>query len=444
MWRDDSLRTGAQSVRMSHSCKSFRAVLAGTPQHNQCRSLPLVKPTLSRFQFSKLKQLIRKHSKQKFCCKPVKEESSCYAYKLLIRELAIELERVLKYKSRGVLRSVRKDSYSEKECQQFVLEWAPELSNLSHVHLTQVAGGEGSSRDAMGNVNPEEQTEGEDSRIQAKEEKLKEAQNILHQWTRTLKSKPKDSVCLGEDVCADVQDLERQWKRGKLSSTLPVIGIIMWAVTQKQSEGSAFQWWFRTNWKTKTSACCGCKTAHSNWVWSPAAQITLDPKTANLDLKMSRKRVKMDTIVESRDKHRDGSCGGSHKYNGWWCVLGTEGFTTGRHYWEVGVKGKRDWRIGVVKESAPRKGFVSLNTQCGYWTLRLQLGMLMALTVPVTKLPEVEIPSKVGVYLDIEEGQVSFYDAERRCHIYTFCDTFTEKVYPVFGTTETDKYLVIL
>lgn len=81
----------------------------------------------------------------------------------------------------------------------------------------------------------------------------------------------------------------------------------------------------------------------------------------------------------------------------------------------------------------------------GYWNLRLQLGTIIALTEPVTKL-YLPTPSKIGVYLDIEEGQVSFYDAEKRRHIYTFSADFSgaENIYPMFGTIETDREMVIL
>ncbi|KAG9330161.1 hypothetical protein JZ751_027058, partial [Albula glossodonta] len=174
--------------------------------------------------------------------------------------------------------------------------------------------------------------------------------------------------------------------------------------------------------------------------------IKLDPETSHPDLRLSadRKRVKMDTIIESKYGPRDGHRRSPHKYDGWWCVQGSEGFTEGRHYWEVGVRGKAEWRIGVVKESAYRRGFMDLNTQSGYWTLRLQGCKLKALTVPATEIPLPQPPSRLGVHLDMEEGQLSFYDVERSCHIYTFNNDFDEKVYPLFGTVETDREIVIL
>ncbi|XP_018595386.2 E3 ubiquitin-protein ligase TRIM39-like [Scleropages formosus] len=443
-------KTGGASAPVCHSCASLRGNRATGVSPCQCRSEPLLRPNLSLGQKkSILKELVAvvlkkvlKKDPQALYNEPIDEIYTLDKCKLFMRQLAMQLDRVLQYNSRVILSSVKEGSYSDKECQQFVLEWAAELSTLDDKHLRQTAV-EGSYRDPPRERNPEEQREDTDLRSQMQDHKLQKAQNILLKWTTS-----KDPVHLPEDVCSILQDLERQWKRGKLSSTLPVMDFIMWAVIQEQSEeGSAAERWLRTRQRFRTSASLKYIPDFTwNWIVEAQAKVTLDQKTANPDLILSedRKSVKMDTIIESRDKHRDGFCKVRHQYDGWCCVQGTEGFTTGRHYWEVDVKRKRDWRIGVVKESAPRRGFVSLNTQSGYWTLRLQLGELIALTVPLTKFPEVVIPSKVGVYLDVEEGQLSFYDAERRSHIYTFNDTFTEKVYPVFGTIETDKYLVIL
>ncbi|XP_018595395.1 E3 ubiquitin-protein ligase TRIM38-like [Scleropages formosus] len=439
------------------SCLSLGSLNTKDRPSHQCKSNPFFRPRMSFHQkvAIKFKQLVDgalkkglKLDAETSISKSGNEASTLDECKLLIRDLAEQLDRVLQHKSPLVLRGVKEDKYGEENFRQLVLEWATELSNLPDKHLRQAAAVKSSCTKSPVERSSEEQRKDTDPRIQVQEKRLKEAENILHGWAWKLRSMPKDSVCLGEDVCSVLHDLERQWKRGKLSNTLPVMDFIMWAVIQEQpEEGSAPQCWIKS--KQRFSTAVSLKYIPDsvwNWILKAHAEVTLDPKTANpyLIMRDDRKSVKMDTIIESREKHRDGFHRAHHQYNGWCCILGTEGFTTGRHYWEVDVKGKRDWRIGVVKESAPRNGYVSLNTQSGYWTLRLQLGILTALTVPVTKFPKVVIPSKVGVYLDVEEGQLSFYDAERRSHIYTFNDTFTEKVYPVFGTIETDIALVIL
>ncbi|KAG7271211.1 hypothetical protein CRUP_003388 [Coryphaenoides rupestris] len=138
------------------------------------------------------------------------------------------------------------------------------------------------------------------------------------------------------------------------------------------------------------------------------------------------------------------------RFDGWRCATARRGYASGRRYWEVEV-GVRDWRLGVAVARAPRRGYRALNAATGYLTLRLERGSeLKALTVPATPLipgaglvPPVPVPRRVGVYLDYEQGQLSFYDAERRAHLYTYNERFTEELYPVFGTVEAVKELVI-
>lgn len=167
-------------------------------------------------------------------------------------------------------------------------------------------------------------------------------------------------------------------------------------------------------------------------------EVTLDLDTANPDLLISEDERRMRCGFKRKDVPNY-----HQRFDGWWCAVGSEGFASGRHYWEVDV-GEMDWRIGVAKESALRKGFKSLNTDTGYLSLRLERGTeLKALTVPFTGLPASLIPRKVGVYLDFGQGQLSFYDVENRSHIYTYNETFDEKLFPLFGTVEIVKDLVI-
>lgn len=167
-------------------------------------------------------------------------------------------------------------------------------------------------------------------------------------------------------------------------------------------------------------------------------EVTLDLDTANPDLLISTDEKRMRCGFERKDIPNY-----HQRFDGWWCAVGTEGYGTGRHYWEVEV-GERDWRLGVAKESALRKGFKSLNTDTGYLTLRMERGTeLKALTVPFTALPPGLIPRKVGVYLDYDNNQLSFYDVDKHFHIYTYNESFDEKLFPLFGTVEIIKDLVI-
>ncbi|MGH0173962.1 UNVERIFIED_CONTAM: hypothetical protein FKN15_073217 [Acipenser sinensis] len=128
------------------------------------------------------------------------------------------------------------------------------------------------------------------------------------------------------------------------------------------------------------------------------------------------------------------------------CVLGREGFTSRRRYWQVQVGGNTWWRLGVSRESAQRKGKFSMTPQQGYWTVWWSGDVFTALTDPQTPLPRSLKPQKLGVYLDYEEGQLSFYNVETRSHIYTFTDMEfnpNEKLYPFFYTGDFNADLVL-
>ncbi len=117
------------------------------------------------------------------------------------------------------------------------------------------------------------------------------------------------------------------------------------------------------------------------------------------------------------------------------CVLGKEGFSSGRFYFEVQVKGKTGWDLGVVRESINRKGKITARPSDGYWSVILRNGdEYKACAGPLVSLSLRVKPQRVGVFVDYEEGLVSFYDVESSSHIYSFtAQSFTEKLYPYFN-----------
>ncbi|KAJ8354736.1 hypothetical protein SKAU_G00223030 [Synaphobranchus kaupii] len=113
-------------------------------------------------------------------------------------------------------------------------------------------------------------------------------------------------------------------------------------------------------------------------------------------------------------------------------VLGSEGFDSGRHRWDVHVGDNPKWIVGVCKESLTRKRKFTMSTKSGVWTIGLSKGVYSALTVPRTQLP-LEKLEKVRVKVNCEKGTVSFWDPKYDKHICTFTEEFNERVFPLFG-----------
>ncbi|KAL2079475.1 hypothetical protein ACEWY4_025219 [Coilia grayii] len=159
-----------------------------------------------------------------------------------------------------------------------------------------------------------------------------------------------------------------------------------------------------------------------------AVNVTLDPDTANpyLILSADGKQVNHgDTRQNVPDTPK--------RFNRYYIVLGKEGFSSGKFYYEVQVKGKTGWSLGVAKESVSR-GELFLSPEYGCWTIWLRDGTYAALAGPSVPLSLKGKPQRVGVFVDYDAGLVSFYDADCWHHIYSFTSvSFTEKIYPYFS-----------
>ncbi|XP_059839369.1 zinc-binding protein A33-like isoform X1 [Hypanus sabinus] len=167
--------------------------------------------------------------------------------------------------------------------------------------------------------------------------------------------------------------------------------------------------------------------------------VTLDVETASPRLDVSEDRKSVRCIGTQRNLPETGK-----RFTHWFCVLGSEGFTSGRHYWEVEVAGNRCWWLGVAAESVERKGWFRLSPETGFWVIGRSYDVIVLPTSPVSRLAAGPIPGRVGVYLSYESGTVSFYNAETKSHLHTFTgNKFTEKLYPLFCTWDENQWLRI-
>ncbi|ELK02675.1 Butyrophilin subfamily 1 member A1 [Pteropus alecto] len=162
--------------------------------------------------------------------------------------------------------------------------------------------------------------------------------------------------------------------------------------------------------------------------FSSTVDVTLDPDTAHphLFLYDGSKAVRLE---DSRQKVPEKP----ERFDSWPCVLGREAFSSGRHYWEVEVGDRTDWAIGVCREDVPKKGFDPMTPENGFWAVELYGNGYWALTPLRTPLPLAGPPRRVGVFLDYESGDISFYSMTDGSHIYTFPDSsFSGPLRPFF------------
>ncbi|XP_068583141.1 E3 ubiquitin-protein ligase TRIM21-like [Cebidichthys violaceus] len=161
-----------------------------------------------------------------------------------------------------------------------------------------------------------------------------------------------------------------------------------------------------------------------------AVDVTLDPETAHPSLILSA-----DEKQVNPDKAKKNLPNNPERFSLNPCVLGKQSFSSGRFYFEVQVKGKTEWDLGVARESINRKEDIPLSPEDGYWAIWLRKRIkYKALNEPPVSLFFRLKPKTVGVFVDYEEGLVSFYDVDAAALIYSFTGcSFNGKLFPYFN-----------
>ncbi|XP_047443277.1 butyrophilin subfamily 2 member A2-like [Mugil cephalus] len=129
-------------------------------------------------------------------------------------------------------------------------------------------------------------------------------------------------------------------------------------------------------------------------------------------------------------------------------VKGSPGFTSGQHYWEVSLRvrndihAKQSWWLGVTAaREIPNDYNFTPNTSNGFWFLSSspdRADSFQVSTEPKVFFAFTERPSKVGVYLDYDKGEISFYNVEEESLIGSLAATFTGEVFPLFNPGRDD------
>ncbi|XP_051741777.1 nuclear factor 7, brain-like isoform X2 [Ctenopharyngodon idella] len=150
--------------------------------------------------------------------------------------------------------------------------------------------------------------------------------------------------------------------------------------------------------------------------------VILDPNTAHPCLVLS------DDLTSVRDSGIDQPLPDNpERFDYYYCVLGSEGFNSGTHCWDVEVKESSWWTLGVTTASNQRKGWDFFNTDV--WSVEYDVEECYF----VSSFPVKQKLDNVRVYLDYDGGTVSFSDPVTNTHVHTFTTTFTHTLFPFFS-----------
>ncbi|KAM9559346.1 zinc-binding protein A33 [Salvelinus alpinus] len=158
--------------------------------------------------------------------------------------------------------------------------------------------------------------------------------------------------------------------------------------------------------------------------------VTLDPNTADTCLSLSDDLTSL-RYTEEEERLPDNP----ERFCYYECVLGSEGFNSGRHTWDVEVGVNSEWAVGVARETVSRKEWFPPSPERGLWTICYYGGEYRARTASATPLVLKRRPLEVRVQLDWDRGRVIFSDASDNTLIYKFQHKFTQRVFPYFSNT---------
>uniref|UniRef100_A0A8B9P5P3 B30.2/SPRY domain-containing protein n=1 Tax=Apteryx owenii TaxID=8824 RepID=A0A8B9P5P3_APTOW len=165
-----------------------------------------------------------------------------------------------------------------------------------------------------------------------------------------------------------------------------------------------------------------------------AVDVTLDADTAHSRLEVSPDGKRVSDTGTIRNVPKTEKRFDSHTF-----LLAKEGYTSGKHYWEVDVGKKRNWDVGIAQEPVTCKGTLTLSPEKGFWVIRLADGRdYWARTVPWTRLAVSGKPRKTGIFLDASAKKLSFFNVNNETHSHTFTlggdSSQGGKFFPFFST----------
>ncbi|XP_046905178.1 zinc-binding protein A33 [Hypomesus transpacificus] len=321
--------------------------------------------------------------------------------------------------SQGVPPADHRTERSLEESRKLILLWASELNNVDKL-----------SKECR-------EEDKETGRVKGEQDLNEELQRIM-EWAKELQSASESCGVQSEELGQVLRLLGLRKKR--LVNLLPLLEFITWSLLKEDSKDMIPQLWLSAKQHTwKAGAPRYIPKSVWSWISSASADVTLDPLTNHPWLQLS------DDYLKVQEGRTESALPYSpQRFDSWPGVLGWEGYSSGRHYWEVDIANNGYWRIGLTTGDSKRLGRFPMNPRSGYWSLWRSTRQFYACTNPETLLPISLVPRRMGIYLDYGEGQISFFNAENKSHIYTFTGTFREKLYPLFAPLDGRTLITIV
>uniref|UniRef100_A0A8C0XFR1 E3 ubiquitin-protein ligase TRIM15 n=1 Tax=Castor canadensis TaxID=51338 RepID=A0A8C0XFR1_CASCN len=168
--------------------------------------------------------------------------------------------------------------------------------------------------------------------------------------------------------------------------------------------------------------------------------ITLDPQTASRSLVLSEDRKSVRYTRQKQDLPDS-----PLRFNGLPAVLGSPGFSSGCHRWQVEVQlgDGGGCTLGVAAEDVRRKGEMGLSAKEGVWAVIISHQQCWASTAQGTDLPLSDIPRCVDITLDYEAGRLTLLDTDTQVPIFTFTTSFCSRVFPFFAVWKKGSCLTL-
>ncbi|XP_052011856.1 tripartite motif-containing protein 34A isoform X2 [Apodemus sylvaticus] len=262
-----------------------------------------------------------------------------------------------------------------------------------------------------------------------REEAVRECQENLQKALKRLR-KEQEKV---ETLETDIEEDRLSWK--------DMSGILKWSQIWTLKKPKAVSKELKIVFQTPDLSGMLQKFRELTAVRAYWADFTFNPKNLNLNLILSEDHRQVTSVSIWPFK----CCN-----NG---ILGSKCFSSGKHYWEVDVSEKNAWTLGVYTRKRTLKfdvrrcksqpnGYHRYKPQNGYWVIGLQHGSRYSIFEdssnrdPTVLNPFVATPlHRVGVFLDCEEGIVSFFNVTNHGSlIYKFSQCcFSQPAYPYFN-----------